>query len=48
MASHLVVFLEDLAEASEVEGLVVLQQDEAEVELTERELDLVHLLGGPL
>ena len=41
--AHLVVFLQDLAEAGEVERLVVLQQDEAEVELAECQLDVVHV-----
>ena len=42
------MLLQDLAEASEVERLVVLQQDEAQVEFTERQLQVVQLadVGG--
>ena len=42
------MLLEDLAEAGEVERLVVLQQDEAEVELAEGQLQVVQLadVGG--
>ena len=39
---YLVVLFEDLAEAGEVECLVVLNEDETEVELAECELDVVH------
>jgi len=42
--SDLVVFLEYLSEAGEVECLIVLQQNETEVELAERQLDVVHRL----
>ena len=37
------MFFEDLAEAGEVECLVVLNEDETEVELAECQLDVVHL-----
>lgn len=37
------MLLEDLSEAGEVEVLVVLQEDEAEVELTEGQLQVMNL-----
>ena len=37
------MFLEDLSESGEVEGLVVLQQNEAEVELAEGQFEVVQL-----
>jgi hypothetical protein len=40
---QLVVLLEDLAEAGEVEILIVLEEDEAEVELGEGQLQVHHL-----
>ena len=45
---HLVVFLEYLSEAGEVECLVVLQQNQAQVELAERQLNVVHRLVNRL
>lgn len=39
---QLVVLLQDLAEAGEVEILVVLQEDEAKVELGEGQLEIHH------
>ena len=38
------MFLENLSEAGEVERLVVLQENETEIELAERQLDVVHRL----
>jgi len=38
---YLVMLLEYLAEAGEVERLVVLQEDETQVELTQSQLDVV-------
>ena len=40
--TYLVMFLEYLAEAGEVERLIVLQQNQTEVELTERQLNIMH------
>ncbi len=40
---QLIVLLEDLAEAGEVEILIVLEEDEAEVELGEGQLQVHHL-----
>ena len=37
------MLFQDFSEAREVEGLVVLNEDQAEVEFAERELDVVHL-----
>ena len=39
--TNLVMFFEYLPEACEVQGLVVLQQDQAEIELAERQLEVV-------
>ena len=39
--TNLIMFLQDLPESGEVESLVVLEQDEPEVELTEGQLEVV-------
>lgn len=43
--AHFIVLLEDLSEACEIEVLIVLQEDEAEVELAEGQLEVMNLAG---